>query len=309
MTEMTQNSLKDNKKGNAYAYSAAIVMVIIAILYFCKIVIAINSETLDPEEYDSLLRFCIKGSMALALAVNFFFKRISFLIPAFFGAFLLPDIIADIKVLYDLAFNNVNPGLNVIIAVYYDLFCWCSIISLYALFVAKSPRVKNFIQKTKILLINVAPSLLMARILIDTFLNSRCIIRKYYAEISDSLFVMIIAGVIFSLLFECFLWMLSFCWLTYRYMEPKKKRRNKTPAVNAVKFQSVYPQQNSLAEPEPQPIVPVQTSLDPVRYTEIQPPQPVNSVVDEIAKAKNLLDSGAITQAEFDKIKADILNR
>lgn len=39
-----------------------------------------------------------------------------------------------------------------------------------------------------------------------------------------------------------------------------------------------------------------------------QPIQAVNSTADEISKYKALLDSGAITQEEYDKKKADLLN-
>lgn len=66
-----------------------------------------------------------------------------------------------------------------------------------------------------------------------------------------------------------------------------------------------------LADPykkvKPQAPAPEQTVYIPEPMPMYYPPAPVPTVADELTKYKTLLDSGAITREEFDKLKADML--
>ena len=90
-------------------------------------------------------------------------------------------------------------------------------------------------------------------------------------------------------------------WLTARCKAQDEADAKAVP----VAAQPVY-QQPVYAQPVYQPV-------QPVYQQPVQPAQPkaevTQSVIDEIKKAKELLDAGAITQEEFDTIKSNLMNK
>ena len=93
-------------------------------------------------------------------------------------------------------------------------------------------------------------------------------------------------------------------WLTARCKAQDEADAKAVPvAAQPVYQQPVYAQ----------PVYQQPVYQQPVYQQPVQPAQPkaevTQSVIDEIKKAKELLDAGAITQEEFDTIKSNLMNK